>query len=102
MATPTYPLVDVQARIKALGRKAFTSTALGTGQDELGMTVHEMIDFICSRTDTQCYKTMPAAKNSNPGAMQDVYRWQCPNKQMAYVKVSLDPASKVVISMKEL
>jgi len=38
----------------------------------------------------------------NPGAMQDVYHWQCPNKQMAYVKVSLDPASKVVISLKEL
>ena len=33
----------------------------------------------------------------------DVYNWLCPNKtQMAYVKVSLDPRSKVVISLKEL
>lgn len=62
MATPTYPLADVQA---------------------------------------QCYKTMPAIKNSSAGAMQDVYHWRCPSGQMAYVKVSLDPASKVVISLKE-
>ena len=64
------------------------------------MTVHEMVDFICSRTDTQCYKTMPS--NNVPGAMQDVYQWLCPNNQMAYVKVSLAPGSKVVISLKEL
>lgn len=34
--------------------------------------------------------------------MQDVYRWQCPNGSMAYVKVSLHPKSYVVISFKEL
>lgn len=102
MQSPTYSLIDVQDRIKALSRKAFTSTAIGTGQNELGMTVQEMIDFVCSRTDTQCYKTMPAKNNPNPGAMQDVYQWLCPNGQMAYVKVSLDLGSKVVISLKEL
>jgi hypothetical protein len=101
MAKPTYPLVDVQARIKALGRKAFTSTAIATAQDDLDMTVEEMIDFICSRTDTQCFKTMESKNLS--GAWMDVYNWLCPNKtQMAYVKVSLDPRSKVVISLKEL
>jgi HTH-type transcriptional regulator/antitoxin MqsA len=57
MAIATYPLVEVQARIKALGRKAFTSTALGTGQDELDMTVQEMIDFICAQKPQPCYKT---------------------------------------------
>ena len=65
------------------------------------MTVEEVIEFICSRTDTQCFKTMES-KNI-PGAWMDVYNWLCPNKaQMAYVKVSLDPQSKVVISMKEM
>ena len=67
MQTPTYLLVDVHAKVKELGRKAFTSTAIGTGQSELGMMVQEMVDFICSRTDTQCYKTMPA--HNVPGAI---------------------------------
>jgi hypothetical protein len=103
MATPTYPLVDVQAQIRTLGVLAFTSTAIKTGQDELGMTVAEMMEFICGRTDTDCFKTMPALKNPAPGAMQDVYKWLCPDGvQMAYVKVSLAPGSKVVISLKEV
>ncbi|MFC4928185.1 type II toxin-antitoxin system MqsR family toxin [Delftia deserti] len=101
MANPTYLLVDVQTQIRALGRKAFTSTAIATAQDELGMTVEEMVGFICSRTDTTCFKTMESGKI--PGVWMDVYNWLCPNKtQMAYVKVSLDPRSKVVISFKEL
>lgn len=101
MAKPTHSLAEVQAQIKSLGRKAFTSTAIQTAQDELGMTVQEMIDFICSRTDTVCYKTMESEKM--PGVWMDVYNWLCPNgTQMAYVKVSLDPESKVVISLKEL
>jgi hypothetical protein len=97
---PTYLLSDVQARVRLLGRRAFTSTAIATGQHELGMTVSEMIDFICARTDRACFKTMQA--RGVPDAMQDVYRWPCPNgRQTAYVKVSLHPASRVVISFKE-
>jgi chaperone required for assembly of F1-ATPase len=101
MRKPTYMLTDVQARVRELGRKAFTSTAIDTAQDELGMTVEEVINFICSRTDTLCYKTMKSQKLA--GAYMDVYHWLCPNStQMAYIKVSLHPDSKVIISFKEL
>jgi hypothetical protein len=101
MAKPTFLLVDVQSAIRAQGRKAFTSTAIATAQDELDMTVDEMIEFICSRNDTSCFKTMESEKVA--GAWMDVYQWLCPNKtQMAYVKVSLHPGSKIVISLKEM
>jgi Motility quorum-sensing regulator, toxin of MqsA len=101
MMSPTYKLVDIQAQIRLLGRKAFTSTAIATAQGELDMTVGEMIEFICSRSDTKCFKTMESEKI--PGVWMDAYNWLCPNKtQIAYVKVSLDPRSKVVISLKEL
>jgi hypothetical protein len=101
MAKPTFTLSDVQSMLLKKGVKAFASTAIATAQDELGMTVPEMIDFICSRTDTQCYKTMESEKIA--GVWMDVYHWLCPNKtQMAYVKLSLHPDSKIVISLKEL
>lgn len=64
------------------------------------MTIKEMIDFVCKLPDIGFYKTMPS--KDLPGVMQDVYRWQCPNGLMAYVKVSLHPKSYVVISFKEL
>lgn len=55
--------------------------------------------MILSRTDTTCYKTMPSM--GYPGQMQDVYRWPTPTGQMAYVKFSLGPKGKVVVSFKE-
>ena len=101
MVKPTYRLADIQAKVKAEGRKAFTSTAIETAQNELGMTVGELIDFICSRTDTHFFKTMQSEKIA--GVMMDVYQWLCPNgTQMAYVKVSLHADSQVIISFKEL
>lgn len=97
--TPTYSLVEVQAQVKAQGRKAFTKSAIDCGQDGLGMTTKEMIEFIGNYPNTGFYKTMPSKEV--PGAMQDVYRWQAPEGQAVYVKVSLDPRSRVVISFKE-
>ena len=81
MRKPTYMLTDVQARVRELGRKAFTSTAIDTAQDELGMTVEEVINFICSRTDTLCYKTMKSQKLAGAiwmyisGSAQTVLKW---------------------------
>lgn len=103
MPKPTYPLADVQARIRQLGAAAFASSALDTAREELEMTVDQAIEFICGRTDRECFKTMPSRQCEAPGAMQDVYRWLCPNGvQVAYVKLSLARGSKVVISLKEM
>lgn len=96
---PTYDLENIQARVRVEGIRAFTFKSIETGQDELGMTVQEMIDMILSRTDKVCYKTMPS--ETYFGQMQDVYHWQTPFGQMAYVKFTLGPKGRVVISFKE-
>ena len=99
-AKPSYDLRQIQEMVKLKGAAAFTSTAIATGQDELGMTVQEMIDMIVARKDTLCFKTMPS--RTHPGQMQDVYRWRTPFGQLAYVKFSLGPRGKVVVSFKEI
>ncbi len=96
---PTYDLRLIQAKVRAQGVSAFTSEAIRTGQDQLGMTTGEMIELILSRDDTTCYKTMPSTVF--PGQMQDVYHWRTPTGFMAYVKFSLGPQGKVVVSFKE-
>lgn len=96
---PAHSLVDVQAEIKRLGVKAFTKAAIDGVQDTLGMTMTEAIDFLLSQTDTTCFKSMPSTVIA--GAFHDVYHWQTPNGQTAYVKVCLHPDSKVVTSFKE-
>lgn len=96
---PTYDLKVIQAQVKAQGLRAFNSSAVVTGQNELGMTVTEMIAMILARADTTCYKTMPST--TYPGQMQDVYHWPTPTGKMAYVKFSLGPSGNVVVSFKE-
>ena len=96
---PTYELRAIQAMVRAQGLSAFTSQAIRTGQDELGMTSTEMVDLVMLRNDTTCYKTMPST--IYPGQMQDVYHWPTPTGKMAYVKFSLGPRGKVVVSFKE-
>lgn len=96
---PTYDLKLIQAKVQAQGLTAFTSEAIRTGQDELGLTSVEMIELVLSRHDTHCYKTMPSTVF--PGQMQDVYHWPTPTGKMAYVKFSLGPRGKVVVSFKE-
>lgn len=96
---PTNDLKLIQAKVQSQGLSSFTSTAIETGQDELGMTTAEMIAMILSRSDTRCYKTMPSTQY--PGQMQDVYHWPTPGDNMAYVKFSMGPRGKVVVSFKE-
>ncbi len=96
---PSYDLKLIQERVKVQGLSAFTSTAIKTGQDELGMTTTEMISMILARSDTRCYKTMPSTLHA--GQMQDVYHWPTPTGLMAYVKFSMGPQGKVVVSFKE-
>ncbi len=99
MPQPTHDLTQIQAKVSAQGLGAFTATAIATGQGELGMTTAEMIAMILARRDTTCYKTMPSVVH--PGQMQDVYHWPTPSGKMAYVKFSLGPQGKVVVSFKE-
>ena len=96
---PTYDLKLIQGKLRVQGLGAFTSKAIQTGQDELGMTTLEMIAMILSRADTTCYKTMPSTLH--PGQMQDVYHWLTPTGKLAYVKFSLGPQGKLVVSFKE-
>jgi hypothetical protein len=96
---PSYDLRQIQAKVREQGIAAFTSKAIATGQDELGMTTAEMIAMILARQDRRCYKTMPST--IHPGQMQDVYHWPTPTHKMAYVKFSLGPQGKVVVSFKE-
>lgn len=96
---PTYDLKLIQAKVRVQGLAAFTSSAIRTGQNELGMTTTEMVTMILSRNDTACYKTMPSTVHA--GQMQDVYHWLTPTGRLAYVKFSLGPQGKVVVSFKE-
>lgn len=99
MAKRSYALTAVQSKVNQLGANAFTASAMNGGQNELGLTLGEMINTINSAKETDCYKTMPS--NTIVGAFQDVYHLDTPLLQVAYVKFCLHPQSKVVVSFKE-
>lgn len=98
MAKPKYALSTVQSRVNELQAAAFTASAINGGQDELALTLAEMIATINSATVSDCHKTM--ANNSIKGAFQDVYRLATPLSDVAYVKFCLHPQSKVFVSFK--
>lgn len=99
MAKPTYALATVQAKVSGLGANAFTASALNNAQNELGLTLAEMISTINAARESDCFKTMPSV--AIPGAFQDVYHLRTPFAQVAYVKFCLHVQSKVVVSFKE-
>lgn len=98
MAKPTYTLDKVKSSVNALRAAAFTASAINGGQDDLALTLAEMIATINSATAGDCYKTMP--NSSINGAFQDVYHLTTPLSDVAYVKFCLHPLSKVVVSFK--
>ena len=98
MAKPTYSLATVQSSVNALQARAFTASAINGGQNELALTLAEMIATINSATESDCYKTMP--NSSINGAFQDVYHLTTPLLDVAYTKFCLHPLSKVVVSFK--
>ena len=98
MAKPTYTLATVQSSVNRLQAAAFTASAINSGQDELALTLAEMIATINSAATGDCYKTMP--NSSVSGAFQDVYHLTTPLLDVAYVKFCLHPLSKVVVSFK--
>ena len=98
MAKPTYPLATVQSSVNALQAKAFTASAINGGQNELALTLAEMIATTNAATESDCYKTMP--NSSINGAFQDVYHLTTPLLDVAYTKFCLHPLSKVVVSFK--
>jgi len=98
MTKPTYALATVQSQVNTLRAAAFTASAINGGQNELGLTLAEMISTINSAGESDCYKTMP--NNSIAGAFQDVYHIKTPLLDVAYAKFCLHPKSKVVVSFK--
>jgi hypothetical protein len=95
---PTYALATVQSQVNTLQAAAFTASAINGGQNELGLTLAEMIATIHSAKESDCYKTMP--NKSISGAFQDVYHLTTPLSDVAYAKFCLHPQSKVVVSFK--
>ena len=57
MSKPAYALATEQSRVNALGANAFTASALNSGQNELGLTLAEMISTINSAAASDCFKT---------------------------------------------
>jgi len=98
MAKPTYPLVTIKSQVNALQADAFTASAINGGQDELGLTLAEMIATINAAAESDCLKTMPSV--TIVGALQDVYHLSTPYADVAYTKFCLHPQSKVVVSFK--
>jgi hypothetical protein len=98
MTKSTYDLIEVQYEVKTLQAAAFTASALNSGQNELGLTLAEMIATVGSASVRNFYKTMPS--QSIQGAYQDVYHLMTPLANVAYTKFCLHPESKIVVSFK--
>jgi motility quorum-sensing regulator/GCU-specific mRNA interferase toxin len=95
--TPTYPLAEVHAQIRA-ARLWVTGTA-GLGGELLEFEAGELLDCVLGITETDFYKTMPSERF--PGLWQDVYRTRCKGREI-YLKLQIDPTrGAVVISFKE-
>lgn len=95
--TPHYDLVTAQALVAAQGVNAFTMMAL-SGIATMGLTQADAIAAVCSMSRKCFYKSMTTINNHK--VWQDVYH--VPTTQgFAYVKITIEPDSRVVIQFKE-
>jgi motility quorum-sensing regulator/GCU-specific mRNA interferase toxin len=95
--TPHYPLSDMQRKIAAAGRAAFTQTALNGGW-AMGLTDADMLAVIANLTRRDFYKSMTT--HNNHRVWQDVYHAVCHNGLVAYIKLT-EVADHIVIQFKE-
>lgn len=95
---PHYRLEDVKERVAALGKQAFTKTALFNSL-AMGLTGSEAVGVVLTMTRSMFYKSMTT--HADPSLWQDVYHAPCPNGKTAYIKVTLR-AGAVVVQFKEL
>lgn len=54
---PHYPLKDIQEKVRSEGADVFTRTAIEKSK-EMGLTIQQAIDVVCSMTSECFYKSM--------------------------------------------
>jgi motility quorum-sensing regulator/GCU-specific mRNA interferase toxin len=92
-----YRLEDVKTAVQALGRSAWTATAL-RGADALGLTWGEALGVVLGLQRGMLFKSMTT--HADCRVWQDVYHAPCPNGKTAYIKLTLRDGA-VVIQFKE-
>lgn len=95
---PHYPLSKIQEAVTSGGADVFTRTAIVNSQ-EMGLTIEQAIEVVCSMAHKDFYKSMTTEVSSQ--VWQDVYHPQTPVGKQAYVKVTLREEGSIVIQFKE-
>ncbi len=95
---PHYDLITAQAIVARDGVKAFTGTAL-TGAKMLGLSGEAACRVVTGITPAMFYKSMTT--HLNHAVWQDVYYAPLAYGRIAYIKLTLTAAEKVVIQFKE-
>lgn len=93
-----HDLSTVIVVVRQSGAAAFTKTALDGGR-QMGLTLAEMVEAVCSLTRRDFLKSMTTYADSK--VWQDVYHAQTPAGK-AYVKITLRASGAPVIQFKEL
>ena len=95
---PHYNLQEAQAIVVREGLLVFTQTAI-MGAAALGLSAEAACQVVRQLSRSQFYKSMTTHADSR--VWQDVYHAPCPNRKVAYVKLTLTEGGKVVIQFKE-
>jgi motility quorum-sensing regulator/GCU-specific mRNA interferase toxin len=95
---PHYDLTSAQAIVARDGVKAFTGTALA-GAKALGLNGDTACSVVIGITPAMFYKSMTT--HLSHAVWQDVYYAPLAHGRIAYIKLTLTAAGKVVIQFKE-
>ncbi len=90
---PHYRLEDIKADVQARGADAFTRTSLN-GIDAMGLSFNEGMQVVLQLDRRMFFKSMTT--HADHRVWQDVYHAPCPNKKVAYIKVTLQNGSTVI------
>ncbi|MFN7125182.1 MAG: type II toxin-antitoxin system MqsR family toxin [Allorhizobium sp.] len=93
-----HDLTAVILLVRTRKAAAFTKTALDGGR-QMGLTVAEMIEAVCTLTARDFFKSMTTYADSR--VWQDVYHANTPAGK-AYVKITMRVDGAPVIQFKEL
>ena len=95
---PHYSLRRIPEIVRSNGADVFTKTAIENSK-EMGLTIDQAIDVVCSMPSGCFYKSMTTRASST--IWQDVYHPSTPTGKTAYVKVTLREEGSIVVSFKE-
>jgi motility quorum-sensing regulator/GCU-specific mRNA interferase toxin len=80
------------------GADVFTRTAIDNAK-EMGITVEEAVQVVCSMTQQHFYKSMTT--HTSHKDWQDVYHPPTPIGKIAYVKITLREEGSIVVQFKD-